>query len=200
MCILNKDVHRLFIFRVMYFNKDLFLQQQTLRTFPMMKASNQICHFFLRCWVFISSTSFPIMWLSTVVSVSMSRRISIFSFRRLFSSSSCTFLFLSRCNSLLDPFPPDSVIHCPSSNFQLWPPMFITGGPYSRPSSTSLVERSNAWRLDKDAHLRGGIFFGLNVFPKRGIFSDFLRSWHLIETVDCLTGGLVVVVSLKIYS
>lgn len=32
------------------------------------------------------------------------------------------------------------------------------------------------WRLERDADLRGGIFFGLNVFPKRGIFSDFLRS------------------------
>lgn len=38
----------------------------------------------------------------------MSRRISIFSFRRLFSSSSCTFFFLRRCSSLPDTFPPDS--------------------------------------------------------------------------------------------
>lgn len=39
----------------------------------------------------------------------MSKRTSIFSFRRLFSSSSCTFLFLSRCNSLPEAFPLDSV-------------------------------------------------------------------------------------------
>lgn len=31
-------------------------------------------------------------------------------------------------------------------------------------------------RLDRDADFRGGIFFGLNVFPNSGIFRDFLRS------------------------
>lgn len=141
-----------------------------------MEALDQICHFFLRCWVLTSSTSFSIRWYSTVVSVNISRRSSIFSFNTLFSSSSWIFLFLSRWTSLLDTFPPDSVIHCPSSNFKTWPPMFITGGPYSRPSSISRVERSNVWRLDKEADLRGGIFLGLNVFPNRGILSDLLRS------------------------
>lgn len=38
----------------------------------------------------------------------MSKRISIFSFKRLFSSSNCTFLFLRCCSSLPDTFPPDS--------------------------------------------------------------------------------------------
>lgn len=46
-------------------------------------------HFRLRLTFFSSSSSFSIRWDSAVVSESMSSRMSTFSFRRLFSSSSC---------------------------------------------------------------------------------------------------------------
>jgi len=109
----------------------------------------------------------------------MSRRTSIFSLSRLFSSSNCRFLFFSRCTSFPDTLPPDSLInmktfitffkqatnwhwiksvcllqeaipeiHWPSSNLKLWLPRFITGYPYSRPSSISRVDRSN-WQKHK---------------------------------------------------
>lgn len=199
----------------------------------------------------------------------MSRRVSIFSFRRLFSSSSCRFLFLRRWTSLPELLPPDSgsnnnmKFFCAhySQTYVIYPlapvlwkmlfiylfififtyyPLSIFKSPclasqihgrrsmfkaqlhfscwtiqltedsqkqllsirhnstfwartsFSRPcvsfhgifnkESTAAETQSQkcseltVWRLDKDADLRGGIFFGLNVFPKNGIFSDILIS------------------------
>lgn len=42
--------------------------------------------------------------------------------------------------------------------------------------STMILSKLTVWRLDRDTDLRGGVLFGLNVFPKNGIFSDLLRS------------------------
>lgn len=42
--------------------------------------------------------------------LTISRRTSIFSLSRLFSSSNCRFLFFSRCTSFPDTLPPDSVV------------------------------------------------------------------------------------------
>lgn len=53
-------------------------------------------------------------------------------------------------------------------------------GPHSPPGTSSPLGHTHAGlplvlpltlcRLDREADFRGGVFFGLNVFPKRGIF------------------------------
>jgi len=102
----------------------------------------------------------------------MSSRMSTFSRRRLFSSSSCWFRLRKRCISLRSPVKltdsgrkergqssdcqptaatsDRSGLSCtlpatqwPFSNLRLWPARFMVGMPYSRPSSTSRVDLSS---------------------------------------------------------
>lgn len=130
-------------------------------------------HFLRPLKLFISSSSLSFRWDSAVVSESMSSRISTFRRSKLFSSSSCTVLFRRRWSSFCDPVPPDSAIHWPFSNLRLCPAILILGEPYSKPSSTSFVVRSSACKFESDADFLGGVFFGLKVFPKRGILPNF---------------------------